>query len=48
MDQQKFNLIHQKVWENNLKKNFKVENAMAVAGLKAALTAGEKDPFWTN
>ena len=42
MDQQKFNSIQHKMWENNLKTNFKVENAMSVTGLKAALTAGEK------
>jgi hypothetical protein len=48
MDQEKFDLIQQKVWENNRKKNFKVENAMAVAGLKAALTAGEKYICYTN
>jgi hypothetical protein len=45
MDQKKFNLIQQEIWENNLKKNFKVENAMAVTGLEAALTAGEKYHF---
>ena len=33
------------MWENNLKKNSKVENAIAVAGLKAALLVGEKIYF---
>ena len=33
------------MWENNLKKNSKVENAIAVAGLKAALLVGEKICF---
>ena len=32
----------QKMWENHLKKNSKVDNAIAVAGLKAALLIGEK------
>ena len=32
----------QKLWEHTLKKNSKVENAIAVAGLKAALLVGEK------
>ena len=32
----------QKMWENHLKKNSKVDNAIAVAGLKAALLVGEK------
>ena len=31
-----------KMWENNLKKNSNVENAIAVAGFKAALLVGEK------
>jgi hypothetical protein len=34
----------QKMWENNLKRNSKVENAIAVAGLKAALLVGEISP----
>ena len=42
MDQKKFNLIQKKVWESNLKKNSKVENAIAVVGFNAALLAGEK------
>ena len=32
----------QKMWENKLKRSTKVENAIAVAGLKAALLVGEK------
>ena len=32
----------QKIWEKHLKKNSKVDNAIAVAGLKAALLVGEK------
>ena len=31
----------QKLWEHTLKKNSKVENAIAVAGFKAALLVGE-------
>ena len=31
-----------KMWENNLMENSKVENAIAVAGFKAALLVGEK------
>ena len=42
MDQQKFNLIQQAVCKSNLKKNSKVENAIAVVGFNAALLAGEK------
>ena len=41
-DQQKFNLIQQAICKSNLKINSKVENAIAVAGFKAALLAGEK------
>ena len=36
---------HQKMWENNLKKKSKVDNAIAVAGLKVALLIGEKNDF---
>ena len=32
-----------KLWEYTLKKNTEVENAIAVAGLKAALLVGEKN-----
>ena len=42
MDQKKFNLIQKKVWESNINKISKVENAIAVVGLNAALLAGEK------
>ena len=31
----------QKIWEDNLKKNTAIENAIAVAGLKAALLVGK-------
>ena len=31
----------QKMWENNLMENSKVENAIAVAGFKAALLVGK-------
>jgi hypothetical protein len=45
MDQKKFDLIQKKVWESNLNKNSKVENAIAVVGFNAALLAGEKLNF---
>ena len=32
----------QKIWEENLKKNTAIENAIAVAGLKSALQVGKK------
>ena len=38
-----FNMDYQlKLWEHTLKKHSKVENAIAVAGFKAALLVGEK------
>ena len=38
-----FNMDYQlKLWEHTLKNNSKVENAIAVAGFKAALLVGEK------
>ena len=38
-----FNMDYQlKLWEHTLKKNSKVENAIAVAGFKAALLVGKK------
>ena len=38
-----FNMDYQlKLWEHTLKKHSKVENAIAVAGFKAALLVGKK------
>ena len=48
MEQHTFNLIQQTVCKSNLKKKSKVENAMAVAGFKAALLAGEKYQVKSN
>ena len=38
----RYKMDQQKMWENKLKRSTKVENAIAVAGLKAALLVGEK------
>jgi hypothetical protein len=37
----RYMMDQQKIWEDNLKKNTAIENAIAVAGLKAALLVGK-------